>query len=330
MAPPVTSVTGGDVTDYSDTGEEDTTQQTYWVNWRFFLCALWILIAVVVSLVSICKNEGFCKSRNMSKEVCQQETAGTVYMEDTWKSSCKCVHPGFLLCYRLIAFCVLLTLITSDIIANSPSVFYFYTEWTFTLVTIYFGLASLMSVYGCCHGSEAMGNGVADIGSSDPERGTYIRQDGRTAGFWGYTFQILYQTCAGAVTLTDAVFWLVIYPFLLEKDFKLNLLIICMHTVNAGCFLGDLIFNNLQFPFFRIAYFLLWTCIFVFFQWIFHTRLSKEWPYPFLDISSDYAPLWYLGVGLLHLPCFGTMALIAKTKQCCLSRTHSSYSSAMG
>lgn len=30
------------------------------------------------------------------------------------------------------------------------------------------------------------------------------------------------QTCAGAVLLTDGVFWFIIYPFLTAKDFNLD------------------------------------------------------------------------------------------------------------
>jgi hypothetical protein len=38
----------------------------------------------------------------------------------------------------------------------------------------------------------------------------------------GYIHQILFQTCAGAVLLTDGVFWFIIYPFLTAKDFNLD------------------------------------------------------------------------------------------------------------
>ncbi|KAL6547343.1 hypothetical protein OROMI_023064 [Orobanche minor] len=106
--------------------------------------------------------------------------------------------------------------------------------------------------------------------------------------------------CAGAVALTDSVFWLIIYPYLTAKDYRLNFLI--------------------RFPFFRIAYFVLWTCMYVVFQWIVHACVLIRWPYPFLDLSSPYAPLWYLAVGLLLFPCFGIFALIFRLKQGCVSR----------
>ncbi|XP_076889361.1 uncharacterized protein LOC143540094 [Bidens hawaiensis] len=76
--------------------------------------------------------------------------------------------------------------------------------------------------------------------------------------------------------------------------------------------LTRLTFFNYRFPFFRVAYFGIWTCIFVIFQWIFHACVATWWPYDFLDLSTTYAPLWYLGLGLIHLPAYGIFALIVR------------------
>ncbi|KAJ0053506.1 hypothetical protein Pint_02764 [Pistacia integerrima] len=93
-----------------------------------------------------------------------------------------------------------------------------------------------------------------------------------------------------------------------------------MHTLNAVFLLGDTALNCLRFPWFRIAYFCLWTCVFVIFQWILHVVVSVWWPYPFLELSSSIAPLWYLGVGLLHIPCYAIFVLVVKTKHYLFSR----------
>jgi len=41
------------------------------------------------------------------------------------------------------------------------------------------------------------------------------------------------------VMFTDAVFWLMLYPFLTLADYRLNLLIDCLHSINAFFLLGD-------------------------------------------------------------------------------------------
>uniref|UniRef100_A0A8I7B860 Uncharacterized protein n=1 Tax=Hordeum vulgare subsp. vulgare TaxID=112509 RepID=A0A8I7B860_HORVV len=78
---------------------------------------------------------------------------------------------------------------------------------------------------------------------SDAERGSYIiapmeestydnsikssclnkTHDGREiAGFWGYLFQIMFQTNAGDVMLTDMVFWFIMYPFLAWNQYQMS------------------------------------------------------------------------------------------------------------
>lgn len=133
-------------------------------------------------------------------------------------------------------------------------------------------------------------------------------------------FQVIFQMTGGAVILTDCVYWLVLFPFLTLKDYEMNALIVLTHTINAVALLGDIVLNCLPFPWFRISYFLLWTGIYVFVQWIVHACILLPWPYPFLDLSAENAPIWYLLVALLHIPCYGLCALIMNLKQYIFSR----------
>ncbi|KAB2031900.1 hypothetical protein ES319_D05G335900v1 [Gossypium barbadense] len=239
---------------------------------------------------------------------------------------------------------MLLALLMANVVISGGGIFYFYTQWTFTLVTIYFGFGSAVSIDGCRkHCRKACGDRSNHI-SLDSEQGTYVPPtideiadvssnqskhcDPREApyhpsiaGPWTYAFQIIYQICAGAVMLTDSVFWLIIFPFLMPKYRSLNFIVVCMHSINAVFLIGDTILNCMRFPLFRIAYFILWTGAFVIFQWIIHAYVNLWWPYPFLDLSSSYAPLWYLGIGVMLIPCYGIFALIVKLKDFSLSRT---------
>ncbi|KAK1408692.1 hypothetical protein QVD17_40682 [Tagetes erecta] len=246
---------------------------------------------------------------------------GILYEDETWMTSFISLHPAWLLVYRLIAFGVTLALLIAALIVYGANTLFFYTQWTFALVTFYFGLASSHSIYGCYKYWKQAGDDNINEAILDQEQGVPVSlhnhgsTHGKTAGVWGYFFQIVFQICSGAVGLTDSVFWFIIYPFLTPAAYNLHFLDVCLHSINAILLLVDIVLNRLRFPFFRLAYFGLWTCIFVMFQWIVHACVSMWWPYSFLDLSSPYAPIWYLGVGLIHLPAYAIFALIVKGKQ---------------
>ncbi|EOA36926.1 hypothetical protein CARUB_v10009779mg [Capsella rubella] len=315
----------------------DTTASSYWLNWRVLLCALILLAPLVLAAILIWRYEGKRRQREG-----QRALPGTLFQDEAWTTCFKRIHPLWLLAFRVFSFVAMLSLLISNVVRDGGGIFYFYTQWTFALVTLYFGYASLLSIYGCCvYNKKAGGNKESYTSIGDAEQGTYrppITLDGtantskspnthseapvrETAGFWVYIFQILFQTCAGAVVLTDIVFWALLYPF--AKGYRLSFLDVCMHSLNAVFLLGDTSLSSLRFPLFRISYFVLWSCIFVAYQWIIHAFKNLWWPYQFLDLSSPYAPLWYLGVAVMHIPCFAVFALVIKLKNYLLQRHNS-------
>ncbi|KAJ0818092.1 hypothetical protein HanPI659440_Chr00c04g0712971 [Helianthus annuus] len=142
----------------------------------------------------------------------------------------------------------------------------------------------------------------------------------QAAAFWGYIFQIIFQMTAGAVMLTDGVYWFVIFPFLTIVDYEMSFLTVVVHSLNLVLLLGDTAMNSLGFPWFRISYFILFTAFYVMFEWIVHAFVATWWPYPFLNVSEQYAPMWYWMVAVLHLPCYAMFAVLVKTKYFILSR----------
>lgn len=320
--------------------DADTTDPSYWLNWRFLICALFVLGCMAFASLLIWKYERANKSEDGRRET-RQALAGVLYKDELWKTCLKGVHPAWLLAFRILAFIVLLAFIIGNAIADGLGIFFYYTQLTFTLTTIYFALASAFSFYGCWHdrGRGCRLKGVSQsfdveqvyyafprVGSSENmsmlkslcnHEEINVRQ---IAGFVGYLFQIMYQVSAGAVVLTDVVFWFIMYPFLTAEDLRLRFFNVCMHSVNI-LILGDALLNCMKFPMFRIAYFMLWTAVFVICQWIIHACVNVYWPYPFMELSTPYSPLWYTLVGLLHFPCYGFFALVVKLKHLWLSRS---------
>ncbi|KAM1009385.1 hypothetical protein FF1_044833 [Malus domestica] len=314
----------------------DTTTLSYWLNWRVLLCAIWVFVPMVIALLMIWKYDGKDHSKSDGRDT-QQDISQDFCGDEAWRPCLEEIHPVWLLIYRVISFSLLLATLIIKVAISGSRIFYFYTQWTFTLVTIYFGFGSLLSIYGCfwCKKTSSTRTlGDYDHVGTDAENGTYIPLENeekdsspqdesclpRAAAKCSRVFEAMFEMSAGAVMLTDCIYWLVIFPFFTIIDYKMSFLTVDMHSINAVLLLGDAMLNCLHVPFVRISYFILWTGVFVIFQWTVHACVSVRWPYPFLDLSSPYAPLWYFLMGLMHIPCYGIFALIVKLKHYLLSK----------
>ncbi|XP_071915648.1 uncharacterized protein [Coffea arabica] len=290
---------------------DDTTTLSYWLNWRVLLCAILVLTPMAVAFYLIWKYERPTKDSCSDREALHDERSRILWNDEAWRPCLKEIPPSFLMVYRVIAFCLLLVALSFDVAVHGGELFYYYTQWTFTLVTIYFGLGSVLSLYGFCKDNR-MNNKVNDRIVEDTEKGLYMplacegTSNGKVGGnldykgksntpcsaaLWCNLFQILFQMTAGAVMLTDSVYWVVIFPFLSIEDYEMSLLTVLAHSLNLILLLGDTALNSLHFPWFRISYFILWTGIYVIFEWTIHACLPLWWPYPFLDLSARYAPI---------------------------------------
>ncbi|KAL6567806.1 hypothetical protein OROGR_001474 [Orobanche gracilis] len=224
---------------------------------------------MVFSALLIWKHEGRMISRNRSNGD-HQEAAGCLFEDEIWVTCSKSVHPVWLLAYRIIAFSALLALLLADITIHGAVKYFFYTEWAFTLVTVYFGGKVERERHTCMD---------ADNGSYVPPSLMVMENAARhiqneklshcgepncktAASFWGYALQIIFQMCAGAVPLTDSVFWLIIYPYLTAKDYRLNFVALSFSglIISICSIMGYLAVGLLLFPCFGIFTLVLLQC----------------------------------------------------------------------
>ncbi|XP_070052603.1 uncharacterized protein [Nicotiana tomentosiformis] len=275
---------------------------------------------------------------------CHPSSSSAVEMGSLSSSCWRGIHPAWLLATRFISLVVLCIFLTWDVLLYNYSIFVYYTEWTFTLLIVYFAIGTIISAYGCVRYysnklAPRPGDVIEDINSlpkdcvytrTDHEidnkaktnksifklQGQYYNEDTvpQRATFWSYVLQISYQTCAGSVILTDIIFWFIILPFSSNSHLQLNLLMGGMHSLNIIFLLIDTFLNSLPLPWAGLAYFVLWSCCYIIFQWLIHACGLIWWPYPFLELSTPWAPLWYFCLAVFHLPCYGIYWLLVTFK----------------
>ncbi|XP_020591860.1 uncharacterized protein LOC110032542 [Phalaenopsis equestris] len=299
----------------------------YWMRWQVAVCAIIAALPSVIAVTVILKIE-------------KQPLWAACLWAPCWRK----VSPFWLLAYRAVAFLFMAWLLGQMVLFRGAFNFFFYTQWTFALVIIYFAIGTVASAHGCwiCSKHAFFKNEEAscllrgdleqchdsDLAlAPEEERNGYILSNyggdlmhEERAGLWGHFMQITYQTSAGAVMLTDVIFWCLLVPFMSSVHFRVTLMMACLHSLNAIFLIVDSILNSLPFPLFGMAFFVLWSCIYVAFQWILHACGFKWWPYPFMDLSTSWAPLWYFTMVLMHIPCFGIYYLLARAKNSCFSR----------
>ncbi|XP_058781811.1 uncharacterized protein LOC131656044 isoform X2 [Vicia villosa] len=294
----------------SDAIATNSTTLSYWLNWRVYLCVLSVLLCMVLASFTIWKRES---SRNLTFDKRENQHDRDLCGDEVWKPCLKNIHPVCLLAFRVVSFSYLLACLIAKLHVTRGVTFHYYTQWTFTLITIYFGCGSMLSVYGCYMYRKSTDTNINDnITRIDAEQGPELPllyqdatnvsrterladshnniQKNQIAPVWSYIFHILFQMTVN------------------------------MHTVNFVLLFGDAVLNCMRIPWYGMSFFVLWTGVYVIFQWIVHACISIWWPYPFLDLASPYAPFWYLMLALMHIPCYGFFMLILEMKHYFLSK----------
>ncbi|KAK4406892.1 hypothetical protein Sango_0270200 [Sesamum angolense] len=302
----------------------------YWLQWQVLVSALILLLTTVVSVLLLRKRGS--------------EERGSLKPADLWTPCWRNLHPRWLLFYRAFAFIAMAYLLYQTVAAFGFFVFFFYTQHERRGVEklgdfcighglLCMQLATIVSIRGCRIYARKP---LAQTG----ERDIFIKKDSEDINSGkpsvskrkkakdlsklelpSHPFLLnKLMTSAGAAMLTDLVFWCLLLPFMTGKDFQLTLLIGCMHSVNAVFLILESALNRLPFTWFGLVYFVLWSCAYVFFQWVLHACCFTWWPYPFFDLSTPWAPLWYLALGLVHIPCYGLYVLLKKAKNAAFSR----------
>ena len=166
---------------------------------------------------------------------------------------------------------------------RGPSCYQWYTVWNFTLQTIYFVWSVL-----------------------DQRR--LSRQENTTHLT---SLNTLFDIIFANSLLIGIIFWTILY----DKN-DATWLAYGEHGINTLLLIIEFILNPFLTQWTSIVYA---SCslpaAYASFAWISHDTWLSKWPYSFLDVESQYAPVWYLGLLIGHGIFFSITIALSKLKQ---------------
>lgn len=320
-------------------------------HWPFAVCVTLVSVFAIGAVVLLRRYEGVKVSISRSDKVedpysVARVPIGYLRREELWNACGGAVNPNYLLFFRGLCLIYLLSFLGYNTFRRNLVVLFFYTEWTFTLLVVYFALAFRQSLLHYLEGrsmatvsrstlpttsvhpddsslTEPLNGGAMDKFLIQPEQETapevpFARgQETQVeASVEGYVTQCVFQAVLPAAVLTDLIYWGFLVPVFLPPNWQHSFIDINKHAINLVILIIEFSLNSLRFPWFRVSYFILWSTAYVSFQWICHSAgIVHYWPYPFMNVDTPYAPAWYFFIIFCHGICFAICLLLAFCKQ---------------
>lgn len=317
-------------------------------HWPFAVCISFVVFFTIGAAFLLRRYEGAKVSGPRDDQIEDPSLVGIVPIgyvcrEELWSSCGGALNPSWLLAFRVLCFLYLLPQLVYNVVNSGIYVFFFYTQWTFALLILYFALASRQSLLHFLEERSFLevnrirppkrsaedrelldeDREASEEKLTVPElpfaRGSEEKRE--AAGVEGYFTQCVFQALLPAVLLTDIVYWCLLVPFVLPPEFHHSFIDLNMHAANIVLLLIEFSLNSLRFPWFRISYLIFWSAAYSTFQWtLYTTGISHHWPYPFMNVDTPYAPAWYLFIIVFHGICYAICLLLALAKQSVWSR----------
>lgn len=194
----------------------------------------------------------------------------------------------------------------------------FYTSWNFIAQGTYFAVAAARTRQAQLRARDGYA-ALLEPASSPPAAATSSR--GRK---W-ISLDLVLDVCLATSILISVVVWTILYPYAVKlhrPESVLNLVSYCQHALNVVVLQIDFFCTRHHVSLQALPLMVAWTSIYTVFTWVLHGTIAKGfWPYPFLELDTPYAPLWYGGLLAAHV--LGLLAVYAlsrfKTSSACCS-----------
>lgn len=206
-----------------------------------------------------------------------------------------------------------------DIVRTRGRCLVFYTSWNFIAQGGYFAYAAAqtLQLLKAQAGDAAQAYAsLLDDGSSGPFRRSPYSV-GRRRG-WLRAELVLDVVLATSILIATVV-WTILYPYAVrvhESARLLNWVSYCQHGVNVVLLQIEFLATHHRVSVDALPLVLLWPSLYTIFTWLLHGTVARGfWPYPFLELNTPWAPVWYLGLLLAHLAAFVLVLALSHLKK---------------
>ncbi|RQM14156.1 hypothetical protein KXD40_003169 [Peronospora effusa] len=141
----------------------------------------------------------------------------------------------------------------------------------------------------------------------------------RDSGLHWIDLELLLDVCLAASLLICVVVWTILYPYAVKTGHPekiLNGVSYCQHGANVLLLQLDFLATRHLVSKDALPLIMGWPSVYAVFAWIVHGTVAKGfWPYPFLELNTPWAPLWYGGLLAAHIMALILVMLLSKVKQ---------------
>ncbi|RLN87375.1 hypothetical protein BBJ28_00001441 [Nothophytophthora sp. Chile5] len=224
----------------------------------------------------------------------------------------------------VVTFYVLIQLY--DVYRTRARCLAFYTSWNFIVQGVYFGFAAVRTRQVLLRQHEERSHAYtalldnADYDGSEGPYGERKRVGGARGGGVGWiSMDLVLDVCLATSLLISAVVWTVLYPYAVRTGHPeriLNSVSYCQHAGNVLLLQLDFFATQHRVSRDALPLMMTWPSLYAIFAWIVHGTIAKGfWPYPFLELHTPWAPVWYGGLLVAHMAALALVLMLSRVKR---------------
>lgn len=284
------------------------------LSWETILCATEIVAALSVSLYLMYRK---AKRDRIDEPSSSSPTRAKALSPLTQPRSFCSIDA--LLYYRVAALVFYVVVQVYNMYHTRLRCMIFYTSWNFIGQGVYFGIAAWRTSQVRRSQQHRQGyTALLEENANSLDGKAHVSLVATRHRGW-IRFELLLDVCLATSILVTVVVWTILYPYAIKMhvtEMLLNWVSYSQHAINLVILQVDFLCTRHTVSLDALPMLIAWSSIYSIFTWILHGTVAKGfWPYPFLQVDTPWAPLWYAGLLFAHLLGFAFVYLISSFKR---------------